>query len=59
MYEYTVKFWYTNEDHFLRQAKEVVILEDKCSHHLAEKLVSEKRKRDFNQKITVITVSCD
>lgn len=59
MYEYTVKFWYTNEEHFLRQAEETIYLDDKCSHLLAEEIVRRKRKRDFNQNIQIITVVCD
>lgn len=59
-YEYTVKFWYQDpETKFWKPSKEVVYFDDKWSHYHAEKFVTQKWKRDFNQDIKIVNVSCD
>lgn len=60
MYEYTVKFWYQDlETKFWKQTEMVVYLDNKCSHFKAEKIVKRARKRDFNQEIKIVNVTCD
>lgn len=60
MYQYTVKFWFTNKEGFKQQGEEVFLFGGKGYHKPAEALCIKKwRKAPYNQAITIISVICD